>query len=90
MKSKSLTTSDANPSEIIFLRLCGEARAIADKLLALCSRLQSKGVTRLEIAANSFVTAVKGVWNSGKIEDLREGLDRVRQQMMMAVLTFLW
>lgn len=90
VKSKGLATIGADHSEQIFLRLCGECREIAQQLLASCARLQSTGVTRLEIAANSFVAAVKGVWNSGKIEDLHERLDQVRQQMMMAVLTFLW
>lgn len=90
VKSKGLVTIDADHSEPIFLRLCGECREIAKQLLTSCARLQSTGVTRLEIAANGFVAAVKGVWNSGKIGDLHERLDQVRQQMMMAVLTFLW
>lgn len=90
VKSKGLATIDADQSEQIFLRLCGECREIAKKLLTSCAQLQSTGVTRLEIAASSFVAAVKGVWNSGKIEDLQERLDQVRQQMMMAVLAFLW
>lgn len=89
-KSKSLVTSDADHSEQVFLRLCGECKKIADELLASCTRLQSTGVTRLEITASSFVAAVKGVWKSGKIEDLHGRLDQLRQQMMMAVLTFLW
>ncbi|KAK7698058.1 hypothetical protein SLS64_012936 [Diaporthe eres] len=90
VKSKGLVTIDTDHSEQIFLRLCGECREIAKQLLTSCARLQSTGVTRLEVAANGFVAAVKGVWNSGKIEDLHERLDQVRQQMMMAVLTFLW
>lgn len=90
VKSKSLATSYADHSEQIFLRLCGECKEIAEQLLASCARLQSTGVTRLEVAASSFVVAMKGVWNSGKIEDLHERLAQVRQQMMMAVLTFLW
>ncbi|KAL2289228.1 hypothetical protein FJTKL_02247 [Diaporthe vaccinii] len=90
IKSKGLVTIDADHSEQIFLRLCGECREIAKQLLTSCARLQSTGVTRLEVAANGFVAAVKGVWNSGKIEDLHERLDQVRQQMMMAVLTYLW
>lgn len=89
-KSSSLATNETQPSEDVFLRLCGECREIADQLLASCARLQATGVTRLDTVASSFVVAVRGVWRSGKLEDLRQRLDQVRQQMMMAVLTYLW
>lgn len=89
-KSLSLATNETDLSEDVFLRLCGECREIADQLLASCARLQATGVTRLDTVASSFVVAVKGVWKSGKLEDLRQRLDQVRQQMMMATLTFLW
>ncbi|KAH8649355.1 hypothetical protein BX600DRAFT_112802 [Xylariales sp. PMI_506] len=89
-RSQSLATGYLAPSEEVFLRLCYECRDLADELQASIKKLQARGTTRLEYAANSFAVAVRGIWNTAKLKGLLKKLDHIRQQMMMAVLTFLW
>ncbi|KAI8956112.1 hypothetical protein F4801DRAFT_586227 [Xylaria longipes] len=83
-------TETAGASEQVFVRLCGECRDISRELQDMISNVQAKGTTKLTLAMVSFVHALNGAQSPAKIEQLKERLNQARQQMMMAVLVFLW
>ncbi|KAI1747396.1 hypothetical protein F4782DRAFT_521226 [Xylaria castorea] len=56
----------------------------------MISKVQAKGTTKLKLAMVSFVEALNGAQSLAKVEQLKERLNQARQQMMMAVLVFLW
>jgi hypothetical protein len=89
-RAQKIVNGDGPNSELIFVRLCEECQDIAVELQTSLSQLRAKGTTRIEFAASSLAVALKGVWSSGSLTSLHERLGQVRQQMMMAVLTFLW
>jgi hypothetical protein len=89
-RSKSLNLGDVGDSEEVFLRLCRECKGISDELQESLAKLQARGTTKFERAANSFFVALKSVWSAKRVEELAERLKEMRQQMMMAVLVFLW
>ncbi|KAI1423282.1 hypothetical protein F5Y12DRAFT_798597 [Xylaria sp. FL1777] len=83
-------TENAGASEQVFVRLCDECRDISRELQDMISKVQAKGITKLKLAMASFVQALNGMHSPAKIEQLKERLNQARQQMMMAVLVFLW
>lgn len=89
-RSSRLSLEKGRESEEVFLRLCRECKEISDDLQGSLTKLQARGTNRLELTASSLFVALKGVWSAKKVEKLKERLNQVRQQMMMAVLVFLW
>lgn len=76
--------------EETFLRLCRECKAVNKEFQPALLKLQARGRNKLDLAASSVAKAIKTIWSSDKISEMQERLNQVRQQMIMAVLMFLW
>ncbi|KAI1132302.1 hypothetical protein F5Y10DRAFT_274898 [Nemania abortiva] len=70
--------------------LCRESKAINKEIQATLTQLQIKGTTRILLAAESFVVALRRVWTADKIQRLENRLDTNRKQVTMAMLVLSW
>lgn len=77
-------------SEQNLLRLCGVCQKLSTELATAVSRLRTHSTERLELAVESFGVAVRKFWSRERIMNLRNQISDVRQQMMMAMMVFLW
>lgn len=79
------------PEAVLFdlSRRCVEASA---KLQKAVNDLQANmtGTSKISVAANSFVSALKAVWKKSEIESLKENLAEIRSQMTIATLVSVW
>jgi len=84
------TDDDHEKSQEIFFRLCHECQEINQEIQELLGELQAQGTTRIRLAADSLLVALKGIWSASKLKGLQDRLRETRQQIMMAVLVVLW
>ena len=78
------------PSKEVFARLCRECKTISQELKTVLSKLEAHGTTKVGLAAESFLVALKGIMSAKQIGQLKDRLQETRQQMMMAMLVLLW
>lgn len=83
------TPRDAESSDDLFPRLCGECREIHGALERIFAKLVPKGESRLALAGSSFVVELKRISAAGEIDRLSDQLNQVRQQATMAALCLL-
>ncbi|KAI0505287.1 hypothetical protein F5B22DRAFT_532208 [Xylaria bambusicola] len=74
----------------ILLRLCRESKAINKEIQAILTKLRVQGTTKIRLAAESFVVALRRVWSADKIQHLEHRLDENRKQITMAMLVVSW
>ncbi|KAK5624423.1 hypothetical protein RRF57_000139 [Xylaria bambusicola] len=74
----------------ILLRLCRESKAINKEIQAVLTKLRVQGTTKIRLAAESFVVALRRVWSTDKIQQLEHRLDENRKQITMAMLVVSW
>jgi hypothetical protein len=75
----------------IILRLCRDSKTINEELQGTLTELRvRKGVTKIQLATESFVKALKRVWSADKIQRLEDRLDAIRKQTTMAMLVLSW
>ncbi|KAI1399897.1 hypothetical protein F4819DRAFT_497705 [Hypoxylon fuscum] len=77
-------------TEVMLIHLCHQASEIGHELQDLLAKLKSHGKTKIELVANSFVTALKAIWSEEKIEGLKDRLEQTQKQIMMATLVLSW
>lgn len=82
--------SSAGTSESALLDSCQRCIDVSAELQSAIDELQVRGTTRIEIAAKSFVSALKSIWNESQIEKLRSRLIEIRSQMMIATVVSIW
>ncbi|KAI0100363.1 hypothetical protein GGR51DRAFT_564172 [Nemania sp. FL0031] len=70
--------------------LCRESKAINKDIQATITQLQLKGTTKIQLAAESFVIALKRILSADKIQKLENRLDNNRKQITMAMLVLSW
>src|SRR3569833_12637 len=87
---EALPYDDQERSREILYRLCQDCQCINEEMQAVLERLQARGTTKLKLAADSFLVALKGLWSGNEIEALRKRLLETRQQIMTALLVLLW
>ncbi|KAI1420686.1 hypothetical protein F5Y12DRAFT_788046 [Xylaria sp. FL1777] len=75
---------------VILLRLCRESKAINKDIQAILSELRVGGTTKIRLATESFVVALRRVWSADKIRRLENRLDENRKQVTMAMLVVSW
>jgi hypothetical protein len=73
----------------VFLRLVGECAAVNDELQAILEKLKARGDTKIALAADSWMVALRQVVAAKDIENLVRRLGEVRQQMNVALLYLL-
>ena len=86
------TAATASLSEDIFVRLCGDCRAIADELQDAVSTVQAKINSSSKYArlTYSFLSVLREKWSTNDIESIHGRLKEVQQRITTAVLVFLW
>lgn len=91
-KSSRLTDPRKGPSssEQTLLRLCSTCLQLTHELDAVIKQLRARGQGKLKVAVESFAIALRKFWSREEIANFRLRISDVRQQMMMAMLTFLW
>ncbi|KAI3317150.1 hypothetical protein HD806DRAFT_541551 [Xylariaceae sp. AK1471] len=91
-KSSQLTDprKPISESEQSLLRLCGTCQNVSAELATAVSRLQTQSTKKLNLAVESFEVALRKFWARDRIVDLRNRLSEIRQQMMMAMMMYLW
>ncbi|KAI8674562.1 NACHT domain-containing protein [Fusarium keratoplasticum] len=82
------TSSAASASDRTLQNLSARCVQASNKLHSAIHDLQANrsGNGRISIAANSFASALKAVWNKGEIESLREELIELRSQITFAAI----
>ncbi|KAJ8127299.1 hypothetical protein O1611_g6336 [Lasiodiplodia mahajangana] len=70
--------------------LCREAEAINKEIQEILGQLQVKGTTKIQLATDSLVVALKRIWSADKIQRLENRLDNNRKQVTMAMLVLSW
>jgi hypothetical protein len=73
----------------VFVRLAGECASINNELQAILEKLRARGTTRLALAVDSWVVALKQVGYTGDLDVLARRMGEVRQQMNVALLYLL-
>ncbi|KAI3316769.1 hypothetical protein HD806DRAFT_541846 [Xylariaceae sp. AK1471] len=75
----------------ILLRLCRDSKNINKELQGTLTELRVReGVTKIQLATESFVKVLKRVWSADKIQRLEDRLDETRKQTTMAMLVLSW
>lgn len=77
-------------SERIFRDLCNECQGISQELESNLKRIQINGTNRLARAKDSILSALKNVSTGKRIDELLTRLGGIRQEMMMAMMVFIW
>ncbi|KAK1761219.1 hypothetical protein QBC47DRAFT_369400 [Echria macrotheca] len=80
----------SNVSERIFRDLCNECQGISQELELNLSRIQINGTKRLARAKDSILSALKNASTGKRIDELLTRLGGIRQEMMMAMIVFIW
>jgi len=70
--------------------LCGDCKSVNAEMQLTLAKLQASGASKLDLAKNSFVVALKGVLSDGKLRGLKERMDKIRRDMTMPTLVCLW
>lgn len=91
-KSRLLGQAPAGSSDDVFLRLCHECNEISAEIQGSLSKLDlklrnEKGFGRV---SRVFAVAIKEIWSSEKLQRMNTRLSKIREEMMLAVLVFLW
>ena len=73
----------------VFLRLAGECASINNELQAILEKLRARGTTKIALAVDSWVVALKQVGYTGDVDVLARRMGEVRQQMNVALLYLL-
>lgn len=82
--------SSPGATDSALLDLCQRCMEASTELQSAINGLQAKGTTKINIAASSFVSALKAIWTESEIEKLRARLTEIRSQMTIAILASLW
>ncbi|KAF5009679.1 hypothetical protein FDECE_4125 [Fusarium decemcellulare] len=89
-KSKLLTNVPVGSSQEIFVRLCSECKDISRRLGDAISKHQATGDHGFDRAMSSLVAVVKGIWSAGEIERMKHRLEKIKEEINMALLIFIW
>jgi hypothetical protein len=89
-KSKLLTKAPAGSSHETFVRLCSECKDIGHQLENAISKHQATGGPGFDRAVSSLVVVIKGIWSASDIERMEQRLYRIREEINMELLIFIW
>lgn len=80
------TNESRSTSQETFLRICGECKIVCAELNSLVEKLSVKNPGTFK----SFQVAAKRIWSKERILSVKERLNEMRQQMMMAAIVCIW
>jgi hypothetical protein len=70
--------------------LCHDCKSVNAELQTILEKLKAKGSSKLDLAKNSFVSAVKGIVSAGKLKVLEGQMETIREGIMLPTLLSLW
>jgi hypothetical protein len=88
LKSKldEFKTTTLSRSDQSLLELCEECTDISADIQNIVDKLALKGITRFDKAKNSFIVAVRGLWERSKVEELRNRMAQKRLEITTELL----
>lgn len=71
-------------------QLCEECKTVHSDMQTTLARLQAKGNSKLSLAKSSIFVALRSVASEGKLNALKERMDKIRRDITMPTLVCIW